>query len=1030
MSQDFKKRKTNSLKYDPRNSSLRSKGSCNSNSTNERDTSRGRIRKSKRPKLFFEMLLDKKKFEDCWWLFLSYDTCIFKENSTSKTLSKEQLEDLRVNIYTHFISCIKYTHFKQLSLYRERLGVDDDRRFLTTEEVFNFVQKYLKQVGEFVMESQVDDLLSIINNIIVELFLFQEGLNEIWINFFMNDYWEFVEQGEERYNVMVEYVWRDVLKYKKNFSMVQMSMDLINEQFFQEELYEVCYEVGREIFIVQLKFVNKVKSEILKINSKLQKFEVVFPQIGLYEVLRFKYKMSKFTEKINKNQFQLRNIDPELVKAFSCSAIKNFDNPININFDRPKESNVFINTVDYQKKLPLTRKSSNDSQRSGFVQYLDSKQDLPESEKDNEQVKQHQELSTGILVKEPSQQMAAKLNNSALDAISVDLEDEYIDEANFESRSGHQLFSEYWDYIDDKNTFDDSINQNIDKPYSEKDSQDQLNKYKVQVFTENDQNCTKKVLNFILEKNEQLSHHPTIEKNFSKTYQLYETYKQSRVVSIKDLISSAGIKGKLVVLEDGGRLLVRKTKGGRYTLSENMGGKWYKTPKNNIRVSQLLSDLISTSTPDTNLSMAIMNNLAYASSGSALGNFLADLVQTNQPIHVLMSKFAASSLTGIVIGVVMSEVPYFGIALASIFGIFAVKNVLSNKMIPGAEKARRIFKGLTINGATWGLSVAGGVAGHLFIPIPIAGAFIGSLLSGFTASAFSFVVDKLTKAKVNIETLVIFLWYTRHDDGTWTFDGLKNEHISCETHDSSIWLINWLRNKINCNSFLTLDEIKLQIVEKKKTILSILSDIYDSTIPFKLMKKHDKKSLERIWLTSIVFAINSYFYFCLIQLVVKYEKDQEDNNASLKTIPEFSEDYTINETSIELTQNIEELGESCKFTEKENHQVIDPETQDHCEAEIIESEIQENLIEQNNQNSGKKNVEDCFEDIEELNRLFLMPETLYFLHNKVNLSGSDDVLIRIFEMIRDLVNRDKLKFMEQKSLFTSSDTKKVADSGR
>ena len=101
--------------------------------------------------------------------------------------------------------------------------------------------------------------------------------------------------------------------------------------------------------------------------------------------------------------------------------------------------------------------------------------------------------------------------------------------------------------MDDKITIDDSLNQNIDKPYSEKDSQEQLNKYKVQIFKENDKNCTKKVLNFILEKNENLSSHPTIEKNFSKTYQLYETYKQSRVVSIRDLISSGGIKGKLVV---------------------------------------------------------------------------------------------------------------------------------------------------------------------------------------------------------------------------------------------------------------------------------------------------------------------------------------------------------------------------------------------------------------------------------------------------------------------------------------------------
>jgi hypothetical protein len=307
----------------------RRKASFRSNASSKGKT----ITKSKRPKLYLEMLLDRQKFDDCWQLFLSYDTCIYKEHSTSKNLSPADLEDLRTHIYSHFISSIKYTHFKLLALYKDRLGADDDRRFLTTEEVFNHVEVYLKQIGNFVMESLIDDFLAIINTIIVELFLFLEGINEIWINFFMNDYWEFIELGEERYTLMMEYVWKDLMRFKKNFGYLELSANFIYREYFEQELSEVCYNVGKEIFAIQLMFVNKVKSQILRINEKLSRFEVVFPQIGLYEVLRFKYKMMNFTENINKKVFLLRNIDADLVKAFSCSAIKNFNNPINIYFD-------------------------------------------------------------------------------------------------------------------------------------------------------------------------------------------------------------------------------------------------------------------------------------------------------------------------------------------------------------------------------------------------------------------------------------------------------------------------------------------------------------------------------------------------------------------------------------------------------------------------------------------------------------------------------------------------------------------------
>jgi hypothetical protein len=319
------------------------------------------------------------------------------------------------------------------------------------------------------------------------------------------------------------------------------------------------------------------------------------------------------------------------------------------------------------------------------------------------------------------------------------------------------------------------------------------------------------------------------------------------------------------VLEDGGRLLIRKTNTGRYVLSQNINGKWYKVEKNNIKVSQLLSSLLSSSAPQHDLSMVVMNNIAYGSSGSALGNFLADLVLTNQPIDVLMAKFVTSSFTGVVIGVIMSEIPFFGLALAGMFGGFGLHGVLSNRMIPGTEKARRIFKGIAMNGANFGLSAAGGIAGAMLIPIPVAGAFIGSLAAGISTSLVYYVFDKFSKAKINIETLIIYLWYTRLSDGTWSFDGLhNNEHVPKDMHDCSVWFLDWLARKISKDTFLTLDEIKREICEKKKTILSILSDIYVSTLPSRFKNKWDAKGLERLWLTSIVFAINSYFYFCIV----------------------------------------------------------------------------------------------------------------------------------------------------------------------
>ena len=85
--------------------------------------------KAKRPKLTIEILVDRIRFDDCWELFLSYDTLTYKEHSTIRNLSKTEVDDLKKHIYGHFLSCIKHTYFRVIKLYKLRVDADDDRRF-------------------------------------------------------------------------------------------------------------------------------------------------------------------------------------------------------------------------------------------------------------------------------------------------------------------------------------------------------------------------------------------------------------------------------------------------------------------------------------------------------------------------------------------------------------------------------------------------------------------------------------------------------------------------------------------------------------------------------------------------------------------------------------------------------------------------------------------------------------------------------------------------------------------------------------
>ena len=168
------------------------------------------------------------------------------------------------------------------------------------------------------------------------------------------------------------------------------------------------------------------------------------------------------------------------------------------------------------------------------------------------------------------------------------------------------------------------------------------------------------------------------------------------------------------------------------------------------------------------LTQAYLGSLASSSTGSAFGNFVYSLMERKERTSTLVVKLAKDSSSGFVVGIMITNIPYVGIALASVLGVYSIKNVFSNKLIKNSERVKAVAEALTKNGACLGMAFGGGVVGQMIIPVPFLGAFIGSAIGGFASSAFIGIYDKIKTTQVSFESLTLYcLLMIARGSGKW-----------------------------------------------------------------------------------------------------------------------------------------------------------------------------------------------------------------------------------------------------------------------
>lgn len=106
-----------------------------------------------------------------------------------------------------------------------------------------------------------------------------------------------------------------------------------------------------------------------------------------------------------------------------------------------------------------------------------------------------------------------------------------------------------------------------------------------------------------------------------------------------------------------------------------------------------------------------MSNLALSSTGGAFGTFLYELVEGEKELKEVFSGFATNSSQGIAMGLLMNNLPYVGIGIASFMSIIGINTIFGNKLINTKEKFKILSEIIARNGATLGLSVGGGMVG-------------------------------------------------------------------------------------------------------------------------------------------------------------------------------------------------------------------------------------------------------------------------------------------------------------------------------
>jgi hypothetical protein len=90
---------------------------------------------------------------------------------------------------------------------------------------------------------------------------------------------------------------------------------------------------------------------------------------------------------------------------------------------------------------------------------------------------------------------------------------------------------------------------------------------------------------------------------------------------------------------------------------------------------------------------------------------LADLAFNKGPVKDKFSNMIKGTSSSIVMGIVLSEVPFIGIAIASVLGLLGFNSTVRNRMITKKEMMRRTVKGIVKTGGTFAVGIYGGVLG-------------------------------------------------------------------------------------------------------------------------------------------------------------------------------------------------------------------------------------------------------------------------------------------------------------------------------
>lgn len=332
-----------------------------------------------------------------------------------------------------------------------------------------------------------------------------------------------------------------------------------------------------------------------------------------------------------------------------------------------------------------------------------------------------------------------------------------------------------------------------------------------------------------------------------------------------------------------------------------------------ISKGKLFSDITSGSSKHVPLTTQFIQGLGVSSAGSAFGALVYGIIERKEKTSALLVDFAKDSGSGIVIGILLNNVPYLGVSIVSILGVFGVTSIFNNKLVKTSTRAKMIAETLAKNGAAIGMSIGGGIIGQMLIPIPIVGAFIGSAIGGFASSAVVGVYDLMTTSKISLETLSLYSLLVLSKNGFWV--DYSSKHLFEEDSDHRI--AEKFFNITIYVSEINLDSFNKELHKKRKALLQLIESIAVETAPKKLKKKKVVNVEEEfiVWKTTVAFCLICYFYYNMSQafsgLILNTEFPEE---VFLTKISKFQELIEPESTLLYLAQRIDLLeGEESNY---------------------------------------------------------------------------------------------------------------------